>query len=180
MKTINAFVDTSTVNRILEIDTGEVKNALYEEDRLYLFKIMGYAEKGIVQLIVNPSVKREIEKTSDSHKKKRLLTLFAQFHFTPYNTTIFPFTFPAYFITEVEKGALEELRKKISGFRKDQKIFIDAVSNAQVKVLLTTDRKHLAKKEIYDSLKSKSLDKKILVFTPKKFYEYIQTDGLAS
>ena len=42
MKTLNAFVDTSTVNRILEIDIGEVKDALYEEDRLYLSKIRGF------------------------------------------------------------------------------------------------------------------------------------------
>lgn len=60
MKTINAFVDTSSVNRILEVDTEEVKDALYEEDRLYLSKILEYVEKGIVQLIVNPSIKREI------------------------------------------------------------------------------------------------------------------------
>lgn len=76
MKTINAFVDTSAVNRILEIDTGEVEDALHEKDREYLSKIMGYVEKGIVQLIVNPSIKREIEKTSDPNKKKKLLTLF--------------------------------------------------------------------------------------------------------
>jgi len=60
VKTINAFVDTSSVNRILEVDTEEVKDALYEEDRLYLSKILEYVEKGIVQLIVNPSIKREI------------------------------------------------------------------------------------------------------------------------
>ena len=180
MKAINTFVDTSTVNRILELDTEEVKDALYEEDRLYLSKIRGYVEKGIVQLIVNPSIKREIEKTPDPHKKKELLTLFDQFHFTSYNTTVFPFTFPAYFITELEKRVLEELRKKIGGFRKDQKIFIDAVANSQVKVLLTTDRKHLARKEIYDYLKSKGLDKKILVCTPKRFYEHIQNEGSGS
>ena len=70
MKTINAFVDTSSVNRILEVDTEEVKDALYEEDRQYLSKILEYVEKGIAQLIVNPSIKREIEKTSDPNKKR--------------------------------------------------------------------------------------------------------------
>lgn len=72
MIAINTFVDTSTVNRILAIDTSKVKNNLYEE----------------------------------------------------------------------EKRELKELRKKIKGFKKDEKIFLDAVSNSQVKVLLTTDREH--------------------------------------
>ena len=173
MKTINAFVDTSTVNRILEIDAREVKDALYEEDRLYLSKIMGYVEKGIVQFIVNPSVKQEIEKTSNPHRKKQLLVLFDQFHFTPYNKTIFPFTFPAHFITEEEGEELEELCKKIVGFKKDEKIFLDAVANSQVEVLLTTDREHLVREEIRDYLRSKGLDKQIKVFTPKSFLEYL-------
>ncbi len=55
MRIINVFVDTSIVNRILEIDTSAVRDALYEEDRLYLSKIKeSYVDKGIVQLIVNP------------------------------------------------------------------------------------------------------------------------------
>ncbi len=180
MKTTNAFVDTSTVNRMLEIDTSEVKDASYEEDRLYLSKIMGYVEKGIVQLIVNPSVKQEIERTSDPHKKKRLLTLFAQCRFTPYNKTIFPFTFPARFVTEEEERELEELSKKIKGFKKDEKIFLDAVTNSQVEILLTTDRTHLARKEIRDYIKNKVLDRKVKVFTPKEFFEDLQKEDFGS
>ena len=175
MKTINTFVDTSTVNRILDIKMNKPSNRKWEEDRENLSKIVeSYVEKGIVQLIVNPSVKREIENTSDPQRKRRLLALFDQFHFIPYNKTIFPFTFPARFVTEEEKKELEELCKKIKVFDKDEKIFLDAVSNSQVEVLLTTDRKHLARKEICDYLKRKGLDNKILVCTPQKFYEYLQ------
>jgi len=173
MRTIKAFVDTSTVNRILEKDTKEVKGALYEEDRLYLSKIMEYVEKGSVQLVVNPSVKREIERTLDTHKKNQLLALLGQFHFLPYNKTIFPFTFPAYFITPDEKRDLAELCRKIKGFQRDARIFIEAVSSSQVEVLLTTDRAHLARKEILEYLKSKGLDKQVKVFTPKGFLEYL-------
>ena len=132
-----------------------------------------YVEKGIVKLVVNPSVKWEIEKTPDSHKKKQLLALFDQFHFTPYNKTIFPFRFPAHFLTPDEQKDLAELRRKIKGFQRDARIFIEAVSSSQVEVLLTTDRAHLARKEIWDYLKSKDLDKKISVYTPKEFYEHL-------
>jgi len=143
--------------------------------RKYLSKIIeNYVEKGAVSFIVNPSVKQEIENTSDLQKKQWLLALFNQFHFTSYNKTIFPFSFPARFVTEAEKSDLEELRKKVAGFEKDEKIFLDAVSSSQVRVFLTTDREHLAQEEIRDYLKSKGLHNKVRVFTPKEFYEYLQ------
>lgn len=177
MRIINVFADTSIVNRILEIAISEVRDALYEEDRLYLSKIKeNYVDKGIVQLIVNPSVKIQIENTSDPTKKERLLALFDQFHFTPYNKTIFPFTFPAYFITEEEKRALKELRNKIKGFGRDEKIFLDAVANSQVEVLLTTDREHLACVKLHTYLADKGLD--IEIFTPRELYEDLKKQGL--
>ncbi len=186
MRTINAFVDTSTLNRILRIEEKQPNNQKWEEDREYLPKVMEYVEKGIVQLFVNPSVKQEIEATPDSQKRERLLALFNQYHYTPYNKTIWgrtrgvkspSFTFPATFVTNEEGKELEELCKEIKGFEQDEKIFLDAVSNSKVEVLLTTDRKHLATQEIWDYLKSKSLDKKMLVCTPKQFYEHLQKVG---
>jgi len=175
MRVINVFADTSIVNRILEIDTSEVRGTLYEEDRLYLSKIReGYLNKGIVQLIVNPSVKKQIENTPDFLKKKRLLALFDQFHFTSYNKTIFPFTFPAHFLTPEEKKALGELREKIKGFQTDAKIFLDAVANSQVEILLTTDREHLACQKLRDYLAVQEHDIDIKIFTPKEFYVYLQ------
>ncbi len=175
MKSVSVFVETSTTNRILDIDVKKAADVKREEDREFLSKILkNYVKKGVVKLIVNPSVKREIENTSDPQRKRRLLALFNQFCFMPYNKTIFPFTFPAYFVTKEEKKELGRLCKKIKGFEKDEKIFLDAVSNSQIEALLTTDRKHLARNEIHHYLKSKGLDKRIKIFTPKELFEDLQ------
>lgn len=175
MRTIGVFVDTSTVNRILDINVKKTKDPHDEEDRSYLCKILEqYIKSSIVCLFVNPTVKGEIENTKDPQKRERLLDLFNQFHFTPYNKTIFPFTFPATFLTEEEKETLEELLQDIPSLKKDAKIFADAVFNSQIEVLLTTDRKHLAKDTFRNRLRSKGLDKKIKVFTPKEFFEHLQ------
>ena len=174
MGIINVFVDTSIVNRILEIDKIEVRDALYEEDRLYLSKIIEYVEKGIVRLIVNPSVKREIENTADPEKKGELLTLFDQFHFTPYNKSIFPIAFPVHFVTKEEKVVLGVLRKKIKVVRKDEKIFLDAAANSQVEILLTTDREHLACIKLRDYIADKGFNAEIKIFTPIELHEELQ------
>jgi len=178
MRVINVFVDTSIVNRILEIDKSTVRHTIYEEDRLYISKIIGYVKKGIVRLIVNPSVKHEIENATDPKRKRELLALFDQFHFTPYNKWIFPIVFPVHFVTKEEKVVLGELRKKIKGFRKDAKIFLDAAANSQVEILLTTDRQHLACIELRDYIADKKLDTEIKIFTPKELYEYLKRLGL--
>ena len=178
MKAINVFVDTSIVNRILEIDKSTVRDTIYEEDMLYLSKIMEYVKKEIVGLIVNPSVKHEIENVTDPKRKGELLDLFDQFHFTSYNKWIFPIVFPVHFVTKEEKVVLEELRKKIKGFRKDAKIFLDAVANSHVEILLTTDREHLACLKLRDYLADKGLDTEIKIFTPKELYEDLQKRGL--
>lgn len=167
--------ESSIVNRILDIGVEKPNDTKWEEDREYLSKIIEeYVNKDIVKLFVNPSVKREIENTCNPQKKRRLLALFDQFYFTTYNKTAFPFTFPAHYVTEEEKRATEELRKNIKGFEKDVKIFLDAVGNSQVEVLLSTDREHLACIKLHDYLVDKRLDTEIKIFTPKEFYEYLQ------
>ncbi|MFC2002320.1 hypothetical protein ACFLUZ_07490 [Chloroflexota bacterium] len=177
MKTVKVFVDTSTVNRILEVDIKK-SDPKYEEDRFYLFRIMQeYVEKGFVQLFVNPSVKHEVENTPDVDKKGKLLELFNKFHYTDFNKTIFPFTFPASFVTEEEKLMLEELRTKIKDFSRDDKPFLDAVSNSDIDVLLTTDRKHLACIKLRSYISGKELDTEIKIFTPKEFYECLRKGG---
>lgn len=177
MKTIKVFVDTSIVNRILDIGIEKSKDILYEEDRHYLSKIMQeYVDKGIVQLFANPSIKLEIENTSDHQRKQELLTEFKNYHFTDFNKTVFPFSFPATFVTEEEKLILEELRTKIKNFNKDAKIFLDAVSNSQIDALVTADREHLACIEVRGYV-VKKLDARVEIFTPKEFYEYIRKNG---
>ena len=175
MKTIKVFIDTNIVNKILDINKKKSKDLTYEEDRLYLSKIeKEFADKNIVQLIVNPSVKQEIENTSCPKRKRELLALFNQFSFTDDNKAIFPASFPFKFVTEEEKLILRELRNQIKDFDKDAKIFLDAVSNSEVEVLLTTDREHLVCIKLRDYLADKRLDTEIKIFTPKEFYEYLQ------
>ncbi|MBI4267895.1 MAG: hypothetical protein HY662_03820 [Chloroflexi bacterium] len=177
MKTINVFLDTSIVNRILDINCDKPDQREYEEDREYLPKIIeNYVRKDVVQFFVNPSVKQEIEETSNLQRKMELLALSSQFHFTPFNKTVFPFVFPATFVIEEEKRMLEELRTNIKGFGKDAKIFIDAVANSQVEVLLTTDREHLACIKLHDYLTVKGLGVEIKIFTPKEFFEHLQSN----
>lgn len=167
MRTLLAFMDTSIVNRVLNIDEVRSYDAKWEEDRTYLTQIIkDYVNKNLVRLIVNPTVERQINKTRCAQRREQLLKKFKQFGFTSDNKTIFPFTFPATFVTEKEREKLEELCGEIKGFERDQKIFIDTVSNPEVDVLLTTDRKHLVGKE----LSSQS----VLVLTPKEFHEYLQ------
>ena len=168
MKPITAFVDTNIVNKILDIDTIKVDDPKYEEDRLYLSRIVeDYVEKGTVRLIVNPSVKQEIENTKNPQRRGQLLAKLTQFHFTPYNKTVFPFTFPAKFVTEDEKRRIAELCEKVRDFEKDEKIFLDAVSNSDIDILLTADREHLADKGL--NTKGQS------VVTPKEFVDwYVQ------
>lgn len=177
MRNIAIFLDTSTVNRFLDMDMdNKLRNSTDEEDRLYLFKIVEqYVKHDIVSLIVNPTVKQEIEKTSDPQRRDDLLARFSQFHFTSYNKTIFPFRFPATFLASEEKETLkqifEDLPKK---FKKDKKILADTVFNQQIELLLTTDRRTLANDRLRNSLESVGLDKKIKVFTPKELFEYLK------
>lgn len=184
MKTINTFVDTSTVNRILDIEVVKPNDHKWEEDRQYLSKIIkNYVKKGIVQLFVNPSVEREIRNTKkDPQRKNRLLALFKRLEFTPNHKTVFPIVLsdehPATFLSEEEKKTLEELSRDIPSFKKDDvKIFADAVFNSQIEVLLVPHEEHFLKGRFRNFLENKGLDKKIKVFTPKEFYEYLQKVG---
>ncbi len=181
MRIVKVFVDTSTVNRILDIKVQK-SDDVWEEDREYLSKIFEcYVEKGNVQLIVNPSVKREIENTVRPRRRKELLALFNNFHFTPHNKTMFPFVFPATFFIEGEKETMERLYRGIPSFSKDERIFVDAVFNSQIEVLLTTDRAHLANDVFRTRLKNGGLDTKIKVFTPRECFDYLQKEeSLAS
>lgn len=171
MTTINVFIDTSTVNRILRITEEESNNLGHEEDRMYLSKILeDYVNEGLICLIVNPSVKNEIEQTQDAKEKAKLLALFNQLKFMPYNKTVFTFTFPGNFVSEEDEKMLNDICAKIPGFEKDEKIFLDALSNSEIHVLLTTDRKHLA---------DKGLDTYgIPIFTPRQLFEYLQNQPL--
>jgi len=176
MKPINVFVDTSTVNRILDIGISKPEHWRYEEDRLYLSKIIEECvKKSKIKLFVNPSVKREIEATPNLQRKKQLLAISEQLHFTPYNKTIFPFTFPAHYVTEEEKEMLQRLKSYMpKGFEKDTKFFLDALADPEIDVLLTTDYDDLARKKLRDYLANEGVKIKIKIFAPKELYEHLQ------
>jgi len=164
---INIFLDTNIIDRIWRIDEEIPSNCTYEEDRKFLKKILDIcANNEETKLYVNPSVKMEIEKTEDKQKKKELLKVFEKYEFLPFNLTVFPFVFPATFISEEEVKKLEDLCNKLPGLKKDMKIIADAGFCKTIDVLLTTDRKHLANKGIQI--------KHLKIFTPKKLFEYLR------
>ena len=61
-----------------------------------------------------------------------------------------------------------------AGFEKDIKIFIDALANPEIDVLLTTDRDDLATRKLRDLLANEGLNDKIKILTPKELYEYLR------
>jgi len=174
MRTIGVFVDTSTVNRALDMDKKIHASGYKKEDILYLSKVIKQFGDTVC-LIVNPTVEQEIKKTSDLQRRDDLLVRFNQFHFTSYNKTIFPLRFPATFLTSEEKETLKQIFEDLpKEFKKDEKIFADAVFNQQIELLLTADREHLANDRFRNCLESVGLDKKIKVFTPKELFEYLK------
>lgn len=175
MRSIDVFVDTSTVNRMLDIEVRKDNDSQYEQDREYLTRIVEqYVKSDIVRLIVNPTVKAEIEKTKDDKTRASLLQQFAKFHFTLYNITIFPFSFPGTFLTEQRSKTLDLVSRGIPGFEKDRKIFADALFSPQIEVLLTTDREHLANDAFRRRIQRKGLHNNIKVCTPKELFEHLQ------
>jgi hypothetical protein len=177
MRTIGVFVDTSTVNRVLDMDMDKkLRDSVDEEDRLYLSKVVEqYVKNDIVRFIVNPTVKQEIKKTPDLQRRDSLLMKFNQFHFTSYNKTIFPFVLPATFVASEEKETLKQLFEGLpKEFKRDEKIFADAVFSQQIELVLTVDRKHLANDRFRNRLENVGLDKRIKIFTPKELFEYLK------
>ena len=163
----NIFLDTNIIERILRIDEEIPNNRTYEEDRKFLGKILDIcANNEKIKLYVNPSVKMEIEKTRDNQKKKALLEIFEKYEFLPFNSTIFPCTLPATFISEEEGKKLEDVCNKIPGLKKDVKIIADAGFSKTIDILLTTDRKHLANKGFQIN--------HLKIFTPKMLFEYLR------
>ena len=153
MKSIGVFVDTSTVNRILDMDAEKTNDSQYEEDRDYLTKIVEqFAEAGVIRLFVNPAVELEIEQTIDKDRRTALMRVFHKLHFTPFNKSVFPWVFPVTFLRDEEKDKLVTLLNAFPSFEKDEKVFADAVFNPRIQIILTTDRKHFKAEKFSDFL----------------------------
>lgn len=98
---------------------------------------------------VNPSVKMEIDNTSSQERRVKPEKIFDEFSFISFNKSIFPkWKFPTNFLTDEEKGILTSLVRNNPSLVKDEKILADATFYKNIDVLLTTDRTHLADKNI--------------------------------
>ncbi len=163
---MNVFVDTSIVNNLLDLEENNV-SSLNAQDAKYLKLIFkDYVNANKVILFVSPSVKQQIDNTKEKDKKRRveLLAKFHELHFTEFNLTIFPFQFPAKFISKEQATFIQQLCTKHPALRKDQKIIADAAFNDSIDVLLTTDKdlarqvcqvgkvKFLLPKELWENL----------------------------
>jgi hypothetical protein len=139
---INVFLDTSIVNNLLDIDKKESGDLTWEKNKRFTkLLIDNPVALGHMILYVNPSVKSQIGNTDDVKRKEELINKFNEFRFEECNFTIFPFTFPASFITQEQSDVIEDICKRYPNLEKDRKIIADSAFNDKINFLLTTDRK---------------------------------------
>ncbi len=162
---MNAFIDTSIVNYVLDLDEYRLDDKTWQENINFLKLLLSWpVATGEMTFYVNPSVMWQIEKTKDEERRKRLQAKCKEFQFTEYNLTVFPFRFPAKFITEEQATLIEQLCNKYPALYKDRKIIADGAFDEKIDVLLTTDKdlahqvcqlgkvKFMLPKELWDSM----------------------------
>ena len=116
-------------------------NSLNAQDAKYLELILReYVNADKVTLFVNPSVKQQINNTTVEKRRSELLVKFNELHFTELNLTIFPFHFPAQFISDEQATVIQQLCTEHPSLIRDQKIIADAAFDSFIDVLLTTDK----------------------------------------
>ena len=137
---MNVFLDTSIVNRILDLEDTR-PDEKWEHDRRYLIKLLnGPVVGGTMTFVVNPTVMSQIRDTPKLERREKLTSIAKQFNFTEFNMTIFPFSFPARFLSEEQKEKIQSICSQYPSLVRDQKILADATFNESIDVLLTTDR----------------------------------------
>lgn len=142
---MNVFVDTSIINRILDLEDTR-SDEEWKQDRRCLIKLLnGPVASGTMTFLVNPTVMWQIRDTPELERRRKLTSIAKQFKFTEFSMTIFPFSFPVRFLSEEQKDEIQKIRSQYPSLVKDEKILADAAFNERVDVLLTTDRK-LARK----------------------------------
>ena len=161
---MNVFVDTSIVNNLLDLEESNA-SSLGEQDAKYLRLILkDYVNANKVTLFVNPSVKQQIDNTKDEKRMAELHAKFHELHFTEFNLTIFPFRFPARFISKEQSTFMQQLCAKHPALLKDRKIIADAAFNDRIDILLTTD------KEMAHQVRQVG---KVKFLLPKEFWGYL-------
>lgn len=85
---INIFLDTSIVNRILDLEETCL-DPRWEQDRAYLSRfVKGPISTGAMVFLVNPTVMSQIRDTPDFERRRRLSSIAERFRFTELNVTI--------------------------------------------------------------------------------------------
>lgn len=163
-QTLNVFVDTCIVNRVLDLEESR-RDREWEEDRKYLMKLQsGPVGSGIIKLFVNPSVIRQLKATTGPKRREALVNVAMQFKFTEFNMTSFPFSFPARFFSPAQKAKIQQLCVEHPYLTKDEKILADSAFNKDMDVLITTDR-GLAKQRQLGTVK---------IMLPKELWKYYE------
>lgn len=162
-KKLNIFLDTCIINRILEIDNKCGSDATYEEDRLYLSKILDfYSNRDEINFFVNPTVKSEIDNTNDNLRRAKLMEVFDRYDFMSFSVSIFPISFPVTFFSEEESEILDVICEKNPELKKDKKIIADSAFCKEIDILVTAD-KNLAEVDIQN----------FKIFTPRELFEHL-------
>ena len=160
---MNVYIDNCIVNNILDIG-DQRSDKTWEENKKYIeLLVEGPVAAGEITFFFNPTVIAQIEATNDLKRKEALLKTARVFQFTDFNKTIFPFSFPATFITAEESENLDHLCGKSPSLTKDRKILADSAFNKSIDVLLTTDG---------DLCKQVPEIDKTKVMLPKALWEY--------
>jgi len=160
---MNVYLDNSIINNLLDLEESR-RDLKWEENRKYLKRLRdGPMASGDMTFFVNPTVISQIQATKSPERRKALLDIVDQFRFTEFNMTIFPFSFPARFLSTEQKNNIRQLCVEHPSLEKDQKILADAAFNENIDVLLTTD----------DDLPRKVPQiGKVKVMRPKQLWEF--------
>jgi hypothetical protein len=160
---MNIFLDTSIVNRILQIEEART-DARWEQDRFFLDRLLnGPISKGTMAFLVNPTVMSQINDTPDIELRRKLNNVAKQFRFTEISMSIFPLHFPVRFLSEEQKSEIHNICSRYHCLIRDRKILADAAFGGGIDVLLTTDR---------DLARKVPLIGKIFVMLPQKLWEF--------
>ena len=163
---MNVFIDTSIVNCILDIEEDRPEDLIWQQDIKYIKLLLdGPVSRGEITFYVTPTVKWQIENTEDDKRRKGLQTIFEKFQFTEFNITVFPFHFPAKFISEEQGVLIEKICAEHPKLSLDRKIIADSAFDDNIDILLTTDRK-LARQVGQIG--------KVRFMLPRQLWDYIQ------
>lgn len=126
---------------MLDLNKRRPNDTTWQDNIKYLKLLLGesVANEDMI-FYVNPSVSSQINNTKDEQRKKELLSKFKESQFTEFNVTIFPFRFPARFISKEQSATLNGLCTEHPALSRDRKIIADAAFNKNIDVLLTTDK----------------------------------------